>query len=93
MSALLENIPFGLLPGLVMLAVVFAFGVAVHRWRAIRRGEESEPPQDRSEDSRGYPLASWRYVYDLDKAAADREVASVHEQAETLADVEQKRRK
>ncbi|ELZ96122.1 hypothetical protein C440_05540 [Haloferax mucosum ATCC BAA-1512] len=93
MATLLQSIPLGLLPVVLMLAVLLALGVAVVRWWSIRRGSEPEPPADRPEESHGYPLASWRYVYDLDKSDAKREVSSVHEQAEMLADAEKKRRR
>ncbi|WP_058827580.1 hypothetical protein [Haloferax sp. Q22] len=89
----LQSVPIGLLPFVAMLLVLLALGVAGARWWSIRRGGESEPAADRPEESHGYPLASWRYVYDLDKSDAKREVASVNEQAETLADAEKKRRR
>ncbi|GGC45611.1 hypothetical protein [Haloferax sulfurifontis] len=89
----LQSVPLGLLPFVVMLLVLLAVGVAAVRWWSIRRGGESEPAADHPEESHGYPLASWRYVYDLDKSDAKREVASVNEQAETLADADRKRRR
>lgn len=93
MTLPLQSLPLGLFPFVAMLLVFVALGVAAVRWWSIRRGSESEPSADRSEESHGYPLASWRYVYDLDKSDAKREVASVNEQAETLADADKKRRR
>ncbi|MFC7128425.1 hypothetical protein [Haloferax chudinovii] len=93
MSTSLQTVPLGLLPFVVVVLLILGLGVGAGRWWSIRRGGESEPAADRPEESHGYPLASWRYVYDLDKSDAKREVASVNEQAETLADAEQKRRR
>ncbi|WP_148416765.1 hypothetical protein [Haloferax sp. KTX1] len=93
MALPLQSLPLALLPFVVLLLVLIALGVAAARWWSIRRGGGSEPAADRDEESHGYPLASWRYVYDLDKSDAKREVASVNEQAETLADADRKRRR
>ena len=83
----------GLFPYLVAVLFVIAITVGVFRWWAIRRGSGESPPAQRPEESHGYPLASWRYVYDLDKAEADRAVKSVNEQAETLSEAEKQRRR
>ncbi|WP_396611942.1 hypothetical protein ACH9L7_01265 [Haloferax sp. S1W] len=93
MPSPLDVIPFDLLyMGTVVLLVV-AVTVGVLRWWSLRRDDDTRPPERQPEESHGYPLASWRYVYDLDKPDAKRAVNSVNEQAETLSKAEQKRRK
>lgn len=89
----IAGVPVGLLSSLVAVLLVVALAVGGFRWWAIRRDTGQSPPERRPEESHGYPLASWRYVYDLDKAEADRAVKSVNQQAETLSEAEKRRRR
>ena len=41
----------------------------------------------------GPPLESWRSVYDVDKAEADREIAAVRKQASDLAEADNEARR
>ncbi|KAB1193585.1 hypothetical protein GJR96_09055 [Haloferax sp. MBLA0076] len=93
MSIVLGGISFDLLYGLTAVVFVVALAVAAARWRVMRNDDEARPPEQQPEESYGYPLASWRYVYDLDKADAERAVKSVHEQAETLSEAEKQRKR
>ena len=86
------GVSVGVLPYLVAVLLVVALAVGGFRWWAIRRDTGQSPPERKSEASHGYPLASWRYVYDLDKADADRAVQSVNQQAETLSEAEKRRK-
>ncbi|WP_411964137.1 hypothetical protein [Haloferax sp. YSMS24] len=92
MSSPLGGVPFDLLYGLTAALLVTALAIGGIRWWTLRTDEETPPPERRPEESHGYPLASWRYVYDLDKAEADRAVRSVNEQAETLSEAEKRRK-
>ncbi|WP_410766829.1 hypothetical protein [Haloferax sp. DFSO60] len=85
-----EAIPFDLLYIVGAVILVGAVGYGVVKW--LVSDDDSPPPESKPAESYGYPLASWRYIYDLDKAGANREIQSVHEQAETLAEAEKNRR-
>jgi hypothetical protein len=64
-------------------------------YRAVTESssEDAEPEDgEQSTKATGFPLASWRYVYDVDKAEASREMASVNQQANDLAEAEKKAR-
>ncbi|KTG28017.1 hypothetical protein [Haloferax profundi] len=93
MSSVLGGIPFDLLYSLTAVVFVVALVVGAARWYALRSDDETRPPPKQSEESHGYPLASWRYVYDLDKAEAERAVNDVHRQAETLSEAERRERR
>jgi len=73
-----------------MVLVIFGLG-----YRAVTESssEDAEPEDgEQSAKATGFPLASWRYVYDVDKAEASREMASVNQQANDLAEAEKKAR-
>ncbi|SEL48134.1 hypothetical protein [Haloferax larsenii] len=92
MPSILGAIPFDLIYLGTAALLVVAFTVGGLRWWSLRSDEDAHPPERQPEESHGYPLASWRYVYDLDKPDAKRAVDSVNDQAETLAEAEKKRR-
>ena len=71
---------------LVVLAVLAGF---VYRWDVKSSSDDAEHEQ---EGAVGAPLASWRYVYDVEKADANREIAAVQQQAEELSEVERQSR-
>ena len=71
---------------LVVLAVLAGF---VYRWCAESSSDEAKREQ---ESGVGAPLASWRYVYDVEKADANREIAAVQQQAEELSEAERQSR-
>lgn len=71
---------------LVVLAVLAGF---VYRWYAGSSSDEAEREQ---EGAVGVPLASWRYVYDVEKPDVNREIAAVQQQAEELSEVERQSR-
>lgn len=85
-----DTLPLELLYFVAAAVLVGALSYAVIRWWLSN--DEGKSPEQQPEESYGYPLASWRYVYDLDKAGTKREMESVHEQAETLSEADQKRR-
>ncbi|WP_079977628.1 hypothetical protein [Halococcus sediminicola] len=71
---------------LVVLAVLAGF---VYRWDVKSSSDDTEHEQ---EGAVGTPLASWRYVYDVEKADANREIAAVQQQAEELSEAERQSR-
>ena len=71
---------------LVVLAVLAGF---VYRWDVKSSSDDAEREQ---EGAVGAPLASWRYVYDVEKADANREIAAVQQQAEELSEAERQSR-
>lgn len=74
------------------LVVVGVLTGLVYRWY---RESSSDAGSAESEQERtvGFPLASWRYVYDVEKADASREMASVRQQAEDLAEADREARR
>ncbi|MFC7202344.1 hypothetical protein ACFQJC_02375 [Haloferax namakaokahaiae] len=90
MPPVLDTIPFDVLYFVTAAILVGAVGYGVVRW--LTSDDSSPPPESKPAESYGYPLASWRYVYDVDKDGAKRELQSVHEQAETLSKADEKRR-
>lgn len=75
---------------LAVLAVLIGL---VYRWRSGSNGDGNTEENDQAGTNPGFPLASWRYVYDVDKADANREIASVQQQAEDLAEADKKARR
>ena len=73
---------------LVVLAVLAGL---VYRWYG-ESPADGEAGSER-EGAIGSPLASWRYVYDVEKADANREIADVQQQAEELSEAERKFRR
>ena len=72
---------------LVVLAVLAGL---CYRWYG-ESPTDGEAGSER-EGAVGSPLASWRYVYDVEKADANREIADVQQQAEELSEAERKSR-
>lgn len=73
---------------IVVLAILVGL---VYRWHS---GATDEGDTEEGEQSgMGFPLASWRYVYDVDKADANREIASVQQEAEDLAEADREARR
>ena len=75
------------------LVVLVILSGLVHRWYFEATGEGDTEESERPGTGAGFPLASWRYVYDVDKADANREITSVQQQAEDLAEAERKARR
>ena len=75
-----------------LVALVILVGL-VYRWYAESTGDGNTEESERSGASAGFPLASWRYVYDVDKADANREIASVQQQADDLTEADTKARR
>ena len=75
---------------LVALAILVGL---VYRWYSESTGDGTTEESARSWASAGFPLASWRYVYDGDKADANREIASVQQQADDLTEADTKARR
>jgi high-affinity Fe2+/Pb2+ permease len=63
----------------------------VYRWYSKSAAADDEGDGEQKEV--GFPLASWRYVYDVEKANAGREIAAVQEQAEDLSEVDREARR
>jgi hypothetical protein len=63
----------------------------VYRWDSESSAADDEG--DGEQEGVGFPLASWRYVYDIEKADAGREIAAVREQAEDLSEVDREARR
>lgn len=74
---------------LAVLAVLVGLG---YRWR-FRPNDDNTEESEQAGTGAGFPLASWRYVYDVDKADANREIASVQQQAEDLSEADKKSRR
>lgn len=73
---------------LVVLAVLAGF---VYRWYDESSSGDGGAENER-EGAVGFPLASWRYVYGVEKADASREIAAVQQQAEELSEAERQSR-
>ena len=71
----------------LILALVVALG---YRRVAGADGDATGRP---TESTEGPPLESWRSVYDVDKAEADREIAAVRKQARDLAEADNEARR
>ena len=72
------------------LVVGLAIGLG---YRRISGASDTEPKEANPETAEGPPLESWRHVYDIDKAAADREITAVQEQAADLAEADEEARR
>ncbi|WP_049901772.1 hypothetical protein [Halococcus agarilyticus] len=73
----------------LVLALVIALG-----YRRIAGADGNANASERpSESTEGPPLESWRHVYDVDKADADREITAVQEQASDLAEADNEARR
>jgi hypothetical protein len=83
--------------GAVAYAATALVVLAVLVGVVYRRHSESSSGDAGAENERdgavGFPLASWRYVYDVEKADASREIAAVQQQAEELSEAERKFRR
>jgi high-affinity Fe2+/Pb2+ permease len=74
------------------LVVVGVLAGLVYRWHAESSSDAGSGAESEQEGAVGFPLASWRYVYDVEKADASREIAAVQQQAEELSEAERKSR-
>jgi hypothetical protein len=63
----------------------------VYRWYSKFAADDDEG--DGEQEGVGFPLASWRYVYDIEKANAGREIAAVQEQAEDISEADREARR
>lgn len=63
----------------------------VYRWDSESSAADDEG--DEEQEGVGFPLASWRYVYDIEKANAGREIAAVQQQAEDLSEADREARR
>ncbi|EMA42873.1 hypothetical protein C448_10367 [Halococcus morrhuae DSM 1307] len=57
----------------------------VYRWYS-KSAAANDKGEREEQEGVGFPLASWRYVYDVEKANAGREIAAVQEQAEDISE-------
>ena len=73
------------------LVVLAVFAGLVYRWSVASSSDEGNGESEQ-EGAVGFPLASWRYVYDVEKVDASREIAAVQRQAEELSEVERESR-
>jgi high-affinity Fe2+/Pb2+ permease len=73
------------------LVVVGVLAGLVYRWHT-ESSSDAGSAESEQEGAVGFPLASWRYVYDVEKADASREIAAVQQQAEDLSEAERKSR-
>jgi hypothetical protein len=73
------------------LVVVGVLAGLVYRWYVGSSSGDGNAESEQ-EGAVGFPLASWRYVYDVEKADASREIAAVQRQAEELSEVERESR-
>ncbi|EMA55265.1 MULTISPECIES: hypothetical protein [Halococcus] len=84
--------PIGALANAAIATLVVGFVIVlVYRWFA--GANDAETKEVNPETSEGPPLESWRHVYDVDKAAADREITAVQEQASDLAEADNEARR
>lgn len=94
MAVLLVLIQMGtVVSAVTFLTVLAVLASLVYRWRSGSNGDGNTDENDQAGTAAGFPLASWRYVYDVDKADANREIASVQQQAEDLAEADKKSRR
>ncbi|EMA42480.1 hypothetical protein [Halococcus saccharolyticus] len=84
--------PIGALANAAIAALVVGF-VIVLGYRRVTRTADADTAERPAESTEGPPLESWRHVYDVDKAAADREITAVQEQAADLAEADEEARR
>jgi hypothetical protein len=93
MAVSLAGIGIGTLASAVTSLVVLAALIGlVYRWVAGSDGDDGgdgDADGDSGSGATAGPLASWRSVYDVEKADANREVAAVQQQAEDLAEADE----
>lgn len=77
---------------LTSAVVLFVLASLVYRWYSGST-DDGTAEDEQSGTAAGFPLASWRYVYDVEKADANREIASVQQQADDLAEAEREARR
>lgn len=87
-------IPIGTVASAATAVVVLVIVVGlIYRWYADSTDDGNTEENEQSGMTAGFPLASWRYIYDVDKADANREITSVQQQAEDLAEAERNARR
>lgn len=75
----------------IALVVAGVLVGVVYRWYSESAAADDEG--DGKQEEVGFPLASWRYVYDVEKADTGREIAAVQEQAEEFSEVDREIRR
>ena len=92
MVGLSPLIQVGALANAAIAALVVGV-VAVLGYRRLAGTDDADTTARSSESTAGSPLESWRSVYDVDKADADREMSAVQEQANDLAEADNEARR
>ncbi|PSQ14514.1 hypothetical protein BRC98_00335 [Halobacteriales archaeon QS_7_68_65] len=76
-----------------IVSLILALVVALGYRRVAGADDDADATGRPTESTEGPPLESWRSVYDVDKAEADREIAAVRKQASDLAEADNEARR